>query len=63
MNIFEALAFWRKIKPWVAALKARFPGFFAALEEAFRQPGAVKDKDGWTEEGRNAFDDRLDPKN
>ena len=38
MKILEALAIWRKVKPWLDKLKLRFPSFFAALKEAFKDP-------------------------
>lgn len=36
MKILDALRIWKKVKPWLDWFKARFPSFFAALEEAFK---------------------------
>jgi hypothetical protein len=63
MTILEALALWRRIKPWLDKpwIKSIL-GFVARLFKAPPRPEEKKDAEGWTKTGRDAFDSRLDPK-
>jgi hypothetical protein len=62
VTIGEALAIWRKVKPWLAKPWVKsILGFLAALFKDERPP-EPKDEKGWTKTGRDTFDSRLDPK-
>ena len=62
VTILEALALYKKIKPWLAKPWVKSILGFLAKFFTTPRPEEKKDAEGWTETGRKTFDNRLDPK-